>query len=94
MNEAPGEVRVATGGQRSVETAEDVVLVLLGRPGDRALVTRHLTEVRRERAHRRDDLQRVAMRLDHDGVGVLGEQLGEVPEVRGGLQDPAVGHVP
>ena len=34
------------------------------------------------------------MGLDDDGVGVLGEQVAEVPEVGGRLEQPAVTHVP
>ena len=54
----------------------------------------HPAQVGGQRADRRDDLERVAVGLDDDGVGVLGEQRAEVPEVGGRLEQPPVGHVP
>ena len=44
------------------------------RPRQRRRVAGHLAQVGGEGAHRRDDLERVAVGLDDDGVGVLGQQ--------------------
>ena len=66
----------------------------VGGGGEGRRVARHLPEVGGERAHRGDDLERIAVGLDDDGVGVLGEERAEVPQVGGRLEQPALAHVP
>ena len=45
-----------------------------------------------EGADRRDDVQRVAMRLHDQRVGVFGHQRVELPQMRGRLQQPLTRH--
>ena len=54
-------------------------------------VARHAAQQRREGDQRRDDAQRVAVRLHDARVRVLGEQRVQRPQVAGRLQHPAPG---
>ena len=59
---------------------------------DRTFVGRHLAQVMGQRADRRDDVERVAVRLHDQRVGVLGHQRVELPQVRRRLQQPLTRH--
>ncbi len=72
--------------------ADDDLLAGLRRAfGDRAFVGRQVAQVMGQRADRRDHVERVAVRLHDQRVGVLGHQRVELPQMGGRLQQPLPG---
>ena len=81
---------VLARGHGAVQALDDV-LGPLGRDlREVRIVAGHAAELLLQRRDRRDDAQRVAVRLHEQCVRVLGEECVEAPDVRGRLQQPAV----
>ena len=78
---------------RPVEPVDDVLGELGRGLGDRRVVAADAAQHRDERRDRRDDPQRVAVRLHEQRVRVLGEQRVEAPDVAGRLEHPLVRRV-
>ena len=73
--------------------ADGDLLVGLGRAlGDVGFVAAHPSQVVGQRGDRRDDVERIAVGLHDQRIGVLGEQCIQLPQMRGRFQQPLPGH--